>query len=467
MTLSDTEITFTADRDLFTNRSIRVADRAAEFLQRINHHNELNAFISVGEDLFSSLAKESDERYASGLQRPLEGLAIALKDNISVKGMRLTCGSHILENFQPVYNATVVERLLDSGALIIGKTNMDEFAMGSSNEHSYFGPVKNPLDVQRVPGGSSGGSAVAVADKMCHVALGSDTGGSVRQPAAFCGIVGFKPSYGRISRYGLVAFASSLDQIGIFARSIDDAALVFDVIKGQDLMDSTSVSGEAGNRFTPRNPYRVGFLPDEFIDGCDESVKNAYTSFRQHLISIGAEVAEVSLPHKQSWIPTYFILATAEASSNLARYDGVRYGIRADDATADLITATRTSGFGWEVKRRIMLGTYVLSSGYYDAYYKKAQQTRRLIALAYTDAFNEVDFIAIPTAPTTAFKRGEITDPVQMWLSDLYTVSANIAGIPAISLPFGTDSNGMPIGMQLQGAMFSDEDLLRFSKEVL
>ncbi|MBI2793793.1 MAG: Asp-tRNA(Asn)/Glu-tRNA(Gln) amidotransferase subunit GatA [Ignavibacteria bacterium] len=467
MTLPDSKLTFTADRELFASGSARVADRAAEFLQRIDQYSDLNAFISVSEHAFGSLASDSDERYTSGLQRPLEGLAIALKDNISFKGLRLTCASRILETFEPVFNATVVERLLNSGALIIGKTNMDEFAMGSSSEHSYFGPVKNPLDPQRVPGGSSGGSAVAVAARMCHVALGSDTGGSVRQPAAFCGVVGFKPSYGRISRYGLVAFASSLDQIGIFARSVDDAALVFDVIKGHDPMDSTSVATDTRQSTTQRKGYRVGFLSDEFIDGCDESVRSAYALFREHLISRGAEVSDVSLPNKQTWIPTYFILATAEASSNLARYDGVRYGVRADDTSSDMITATRTAGFGKEVQRRIMLGTYVLSSGYYDAYYKKAQQTRRLIAEAYAEVFNKVDFIAMPTAPTTAFQRGEITDPVQMWLSDLYTVSANIAGIPAISLPFGTDSSGLPIGMQLQGAMFSDEDLLQFSGKLI
>jgi len=465
-----------------------VRERTQNFLQRIGDRSELNAFLATNDQGALRDADASDERIAAGLARPLEGKVIALKDNISFKGLPMTCGSHILEGFKPVYNATVVERLQNAGAVIIGKTNMDEFAMGSSSETSYYGPVKHPLDPTLVPGGSSGGSAVAVADNMCDVALGSDTGGSIRQPAAFCGVYGFKPTYGRVSRYGLVAFASSLDQIGVFANNIADVADTFAVMSGPDPMDSTSVpqptsaneprpasaneprpaSADESRTADPshngdpfaRAAKRVGILSRSALAGCDEPILSAYDAFVDRLRSTGAIIIEVSIPNSEIWIPTYFILATAEASSNLARFDGVRYGLRAHDGVADFMTASRTEGFGTEVKRRIMLGTYVLSTGFYDAYYKKAQQARRLISNAYADIFKRVDVLALPTTPSTAFVRGEKSEPVQMWLSDFFTVSANIAGIPAISIPSGTDDAGLPIGMQLQGAMMQDEALL-------
>jgi aspartyl-tRNA(Asn)/glutamyl-tRNA(Gln) amidotransferase subunit A len=450
---------------------VTTQEKVEAYLQRAELRAHLKAFTYVDAQGALQSAAESDERSSEGLARPLEGLVVAVKDNINVKGLPLTCASNILKDFHPVFDATVVEKLRDAGAVIIGKTNMDEFAMGSSNEHSAFGAVKHPLDETRVPGGSSGGSAVAVADGQCDVALGSDTGGSVRQPAAFCGVYGLKPTYGRVSRYGLVAFASSLDQIGIFSRSVDDAARVFDVITGHDPMDSTSHVDARGSAVAALaqapSAFTFGTLPTSLLDGCDAEVRSAYDRFVESLRSIGGTPVEIDLPHSEIWIPTYFILATAEASSNLARFDGVRYGLRAEAPSQhDMMTATRSAGFGTEVKRRIMLGTYVLSSGYHDAYYTQALKARRLIAEGYAKAFESVDVIAMPATPTTAFKRGEITDPVQMWLSDLYTVSANIAGIPALTVPVGTDKAGLPIGMQLQGPMFKDELLMGLSQKL-
>lgn len=455
-----------------------VTARTQAFLQRIEERRDLNAFLSTNEQGALRDAEASDERLAAGLARPLEGRVVALKDNLSFVGLPMTCGSRMLEGFKPVYNATVVDRLQNAGAVIIGKTNMDEFAMGSSSETSYFGPVKHPLDTTRVPGGSSGGSAVAVADDMCDVALGSDTGGSIRQPAAFCGVYGFKPTYGRVSRYGLVAFASSLDQIGVFANTVEDITDTFHVISGPDPLDSTTVQSMSADehptdslRPVNRNgsvyaARRVGILNRSTLTGCDNAILVAYDAFVDRIRSTGAIVTEVNIPNSEIWIPTYFVLATAEASSNLARFDGVRYGHRTSTAdgviedVADFMTVARTQGFGTEVKRRIMLGTYVLSSGYYEAYYRKAQQARRLISDAYAEIFKTVDVFALPTTPTTAFERGEKSDPVQMWLSDFFTVSANIAGIPAISIPSGVDALGLPIGMQLQGPLMADEALL-------
>jgi aspartyl-tRNA(Asn)/glutamyl-tRNA(Gln) amidotransferase subunit A len=462
-------MTYSSDLDLYRNGTLSVAERVQQIMARAQERADLQAFAHVAHDSALASAAESDERFASGLARPLEGCAIAIKDNISVKGMPLTCASNMLEDYHPVFNATVIEQLHDAGAVIVGKTNMDEFAMGSSNENSRFGPAKHPLDPSRVPGGSSGGSAVVVADDQAHVALGSDTGGSVRQPAAFCGVYGLKPTYGRISRYGLVAFASSLDQIGIFANSVEDTAAVLDVISGHDPMDSTSHPNAQTNALevlnSPLPSYTVGVLPESMLDGCDDEIKRQYRALIERCKAQGASTVEITLPHQEIWIPTYFILATAEASSNLARFDGVRYGHRGGDE-ADMMTSSRSEGFGAEVKRRIMLGTYVLSAGYSDAYYRNAQRSRRMIANAYADVFKTVDVIAMPTTPTTAFVRGEITDPVQMWLSDMYTVSANIAGIPAISIPFGADGKGLPIGMQLQGPMFGDEKMLAISQAI-
>ena len=464
------------DQRKTTNKKMTTAEKIESYLNRAQERSDLNAFTYVDAEGSVAAAKESDERIEQGLGRPLEGMVVAVKDNIGVEGMPLTCGSKILGDFHPVFNATVVERMKDAGAVIIGKTNMDEFAMGSSNEYSAFGPAKNPIDPERVPGGSSGGSAVVVADMQADVSLGSETGGSVRQPAAFCGVYGLKPTYGRISRYGLVAFASSLDQIGICSRTPEDMAKLFDVIAGHDPMDATSapdrspsaVQQLSGSADQQLSSFKVGTLPYSLLDGCDLDVKTAYEAFIDQLKSIGGEPIEIDLPNSETWVPTYFILATAEASSNLARFDGVRYGKRVEAPSQhEMMADTRVQGFGDEVKRRIMLGTYVLSSGYYDAYYKKAQQSRRLIAEAYDEAFKSVDVIAVPTTPTVAFKRGEITDPVQMWLSDLYTVSANISGIPALSIPSGTDDDGMPIGMQLQGPMFSEERLIQLANRLV
>lgn len=451
-------MTFNDHRIAFASGTSSVKESVDGFLSRIAAQSDLNAFLAVDADGARRQALEADERYASGLQRPLEGMVIGVKDNIHVKGLPTTCASRMLEGFQPLFNATVVERLIDAGAVCIGKTNMDEFAMGSSSETSAFGPVLHHIDHARVPGGSSGGSAVAAASGMCHVSLGSDTGGSIRQPAAFCGTFGLKPTYGRVSRYGLVALASSLDQIGLFSTSISDMQDVFSVVAGHDPMDSTSIEGTPVS--AEERPLRIGAMPMSQLTGCEQQMIDAYAAYRDALAGLGAEVIDIAVPHSETWIPTYFILLTAEASSNLARFDGVRFGLGVDAEDGDITTASRTAGFGPEVQRRIMLGTYVLSSGYYDTYYGKAQQARRRISDAYTEIFNRVDLLAMPTTPTTAFERGAKKDPVSMWLSDYFTVSANIAGIPAISLPFGNDAAGLPIGMQLQGPMWSDELLM-------
>lgn len=461
-------IDYASDRVAFSNGSASCAARTTAFLHRIADRSALNAFLHVDAEGALASAATSDERFAAGLARPLEGMVVAVKDNINVQGMPLTCASRMLEGFRPLYHATVVERLRDAGAVMIGKTNMDEFAMGSSNETSAFGAVLHPADPSRVPGGSSGGSAVAVADAMCHVSLGSDTGGSIRQPAAFCGTYGMKPTYGRVSRYGLTAFASSLDQIGLFSASLQDLAATFDVVAGYDPMDATSHPRAAGNAVhvlasPPTTPLRVGVLPAATIAGCEPAIIDAYNAAIEQLHAAGAATIQIALGNEEVWVPTYFILATAEASSNLARFDGVRYGYRGN-AEGDMTTASRTHGFGAEVKRRIMLGTYVLSSGYYDAYYRKAQQARRMITDAYEAVFKDVDAILMPTTPTTAFPIGERSaDPVTMWLSDYFTVSANIAGIPALSIPYGKDANGLPIGLQLQGAMFHDERIMQIA----
>ena len=401
---------------------------------------------------------------------PLHGVPIAIKDNMCTAGVPTTASSKILRGFVPPYNATVVDRLEAAGAIVIGKTNLDEFAMGSSTENSALGPSKNPWDVTRTPGGSSGGSAAAVASGMVPIALGSDTGGSIRQPAALCGVVGFKPTYGRVSRYGLLAFASSLDQIGPFARTVDDVAQVFAVIGGADARDATS-SPEAmpdvlaaldGNI----TGMRIG-IPRAFLaDGIDADVLRAFNDGIKVLEARGATIVDIELPHAGHGIPVYYLIATAEASSNLARYDGVRYGYRArldrDDGLREMYERTRDEGFGPEVKRRIMLGTYVLSAGYYDAYYLKAQQVRTLLRQDYERAFERVDLVATPTTPTPAFTLGEKTsDPIQMYLNDIFTVSANLTGLPGLSLPCGFSRSTLPIGLQLTGRMFDESTLLR------
>lgn len=425
---------------------------------------QLNAFLSIERGHATARAAELD---AAGSSTPLNGLAIAVKDNICTKGMQTTCGSHILHNYKAQYDATAISRLNAAGAVLIGKTNMDEFAMGSSNESSAFGVVRNPWDTGRVPGGSSGGSAAAVASGMVRAALGSETGGSVRQPAALCGIVGLKTTYGRISRYGLVAFASSLDGIGIFGESSRDVADVLGVIAGRDTMDSTSAdvpvpdyaAGLTGNIAGST----IGVPRDLFSEGLDEDVRDKVEAAIRNFESLGARIVDVALPNAKYGIAVYYIIATAEASSNLARYDGVRYGFRAEGASElrQMYFRTREVGFGAEVKRRIMLGTYVLSSGYYDAYYAKAQKVRALIKRDYGAAFEKCDAILTPTSPSVAFKIGErVEDPLAMYLSDIYTVSANLAGTPAISVPCGLSDAGLPIGVQLVGNFWSENVLL-------
>lgn len=446
-------------------------DEVDRALTQIEKHQRLGAFITVCADSARTAAEQADIRFRQGKPRPLEGLIVAVKDNISTRGIRTTCASRILENFVPVYNATVVERLVDAGAIIIGKTNLDEFAMGSSNENSWFGPARNPHNEHYVPGGSSGGSAVAVAARMAHVALGSDTGGSIRQPAAFCGLVGYKPTYGRVSRYGLVAFASSLDQIGPLAHTVEDVALVLQVMSGHDSNDSTSsmlppISPDLSPFQNGEQRPTIGIVGGTFLEGVSPEVRQWYDYTIALLKKVGYTTIEVDFYSVEAWIPTYYILATAEASSNLARYDGVRYGTRIDDP-ADIMTATRTACFGSEVKRRIMLGTYVLSAGYYDAYYRKAQKARRWIVDNYRQIFAQCDAILLPTTPTPAFRIGEkINDPLAMYLNDILTVSANLAGIPAISLPVGRTTNGLPIGVQLQAPFNADELLLRIARDL-
>ena len=430
-------------------------------------NDELNSFLSIERD---QALNRADELSDSDGALPLKGLPIAVKDVLCTKGMQTTCGSRILFNYKPQYDATAVKRLKDAGAVIVGKTNMDEFAMGSSNENSAFGPVRNPWDTERVPGGSSGGSAAAVASGVVRVSLGSDTGGSVRQPAAFCGIIGLKPTYGRISRYGLVAFASSLDNIGIFGQASKDVAEVLEVIAGRDPLDSTSADVPVPNMVAALGNdikgKRIGVPRAWFGEGLDEDVRESVEASIENFRSLGADIVDVELPHAKYGIAVYYIIATAEASSNLARFDGVRYGFRAEESSElrQMYFKTREEGFGAEVKRRIMLGTYVLSSGYYDAYYAKAQKVRTLLKQDYANAFEKCDAILTPTAPSVAFRLGEKTDdPLSMYLNDIYTVSANMAGVPGISVPCGLSKNGLPIGLQLIGNFWSEPLLLNLA----
>ena len=431
----------------------------------------VHAFHTVTRDRALARAAEIDRDRKTWRDAPLAGVPIALKDNLCTRGVRTTAASRILEHFVPPYDATVVERLERAGAVVVGKTNCDEFAMGSSTENSAFGPTRNPWGIDRTPGGSSGGSAAAVAARMAPVALGSDTGGSIRQPAAMCGVVGVKPTYGRVSRYGLLAFASSLDQIGPIALTVHDAALTLGVLSGHDPSDATSAA-ETVPDWTAAltgdlRSLRVG-VPARLLDeGVDADVVR---NFREALDAIkmrGATLVDVELPHARYAIPVYYLVATAEASSNLARYDGVRYGFRAsaepgNDGLRSMYRRTRAQGFGTEVKRRIMLGTYVLSAGYYDAYYLKAQQVRTLIARDYDTAFERADIVAMPTSPTAAFRLGErASDPLQMYLADVFTVSANLAGLPAVSVPCGFTRERLPVGLQLTGRRFDEATMLR------
>jgi aspartyl-tRNA(Asn)/glutamyl-tRNA(Gln) amidotransferase subunit A len=436
--------------------------RAAEKL-----NPQLNAFLTIERDYALKRAAEIEN---TSEKMPLAGLPIAVKDNICTRFSQTSCGSRILGDYNPPYDATAVERLEKAGAVIVGKTNMDEFAMGSSNENSAFGAVRNPWDTERVPGGSSGGSAAAVAAGIVRVALGSETGGSVRQPASFCGVAGLKPTYGRISRFGLVAFGSSLDQIGIFGRTSRDIAPVLQIIAGRDSHDSTTadvpVPDYVSEIDSPIAGMRVGVPRELFGEGLNAEVREAVETAIENYRKLGAEIVDVQLPHAKYNIAVYYIIATAEASSNLARYDGVRYGFRAENAPElrQMYRKTREEGFGAEVKRRIMLGTYVLSSGYYEAYYAKAQKVRTLLKQDFLNAFQICDAIVTPTSPSTAFKIGEKSDdPLAMYLSDVYTASANLAGIPGISIPCGLSTENLPIGVQILGTHWSENALLRLA----
>jgi len=455
-------------RDGVRSGAVSAVDLCRMSLDRIESvDGSLNAFNTVSADRAIDRAADIDSRHGDFASAPLAGVPIALKDNICTKGIRTTASSRILETFVPPYDATVVERLTAAGAVIVGKTNCDEFAMGSSNENSAFGPVKNPWAVDRIPGGSSGGSAVAVAAGMTPLSFGSETGGSIRQPAAMCGIVGLKPTYGRVSRYGLLAFGSSLDQIGPFGRSARDCAIALGVIAGLDKADATSASHEVDDYEAALTGdirgLRIGVPSSLLATGVDPEISRALASSLDVLRARGATVVDIELPHAKYAISVYYMVATAEASSNLARYDGVRYGLRiVSDDLGSMYSKSREKGFGAEVKRRIMLGTYVLSAGYYEAYYLKAQQVRTLILRDYDDAFKTVDVVAMPTSPIAPFKIGEKTeDPLAMYLADVFTVSANLAGLPAISVPCGFTESQLPIGLQLTGRRFDERTLLR------
>jgi len=442
------------------------------FLDRINRHNaQLNSFISICDQHALTQAKAADQRIKAGKHTALNGIPYAHKDIFCTQGIKTSCGSKMLDNFIAPYDATVTTKFNDAGLVLLGKTNLDEFAMGSSNENSYYGPVKNPWDLERVPGGSSGGSAAAVAARLTPVATGTDTGGSIRQPAALCGITGIKPTYGRVSRYGMVAFASSLDQGGVLARSAEDAALLLNAMAGYDPNDSTSldraVPDYAASLTNKIAGLKIGLPKEYFAEQLDSAIASAIGQAVVELKKLGAEFKDISLKHTALSLPAYYIVAPAECSSNLARYDGVRYGYRCKDPQnlEDLYKRSRSESFGAEVKRRIMIGTYALSAGYYDAYYLKAQKIRRLISDDFKNAFNEVDVILGPTTPTPAFKIGEKSaDPVTMYLSDIYTIAVNLAGLPGLSMPAGF-VNDLPIGLQLIGNYFAEAQLLNIAHQ--
>lgn len=465
-------LTVESTRTAIQEQQITATALAEAFLKRIESEDaKIGAYLSTCRERALAKAAEIDNLARRGAPLPpLGGVPVAIKDVLLTQGLRTTAGSKILQNFIAPYDCTAVARLEQAGAVVLGKTNCDEFAMGSSNENSAYRPVHNPRDLTRVPGGSSGGSAAAVAAGTAVAALGSDTGGSIRQPASFCGVVGLMPTYGRVSRYGLIAFASSLDHIGPLTRNVKDAALLLRHIAGRDPMDSTSADvavpdyvQEIGKSVTG---LRVGVPAEYFADGLDAEVRSAVEAAIRKLADLGCEVMPISLPHTKYAVPCYYIIATAEASSNLARYDGVRYGHRSEMAPtlADMYRRSRDEGFGTEVKRRIMLGTYALSAGYYDAYYLKAQKVRTLLARDFDAVFTQVDAIVTPTAPTTAFKLGEkADDPLSMYLADIYTVTADLVGIPGICLPCGNSSEGLPIGLQILGRHFDEATILRLA----
>ena len=429
---------------------------------------DIGAFIHTRRDDALAEARRVDAAFAaSESMPPLAGIPVAIKDNMNIRGVRTTCGSRILEDYVPTFTSTAVERLQRAGAIVLGKTNLDEFAMGSSTENSAFHATRNPRAEDRVPGGSSGGSAASIAGGMAVLALGSDTGGSIRQPASLCGVVGMKPTYGRVSRYGLVAFASSLDQIGPFSKTVRESAELLRVISGFDPFDSTSTETECPDPTAsidkPIAGLRVGVPREYFVEGMDPEVRSKIEAGVARLAELGCTIEDISLPHTRYAVATYYLIATAEASSNLARFDGVRYGYRASNSAtlSDMYRQTRKDGFGKEVKRRILLGTYALSSGYYDAYYLKAQKVRTLILDDFRKAFEKVDVIVTPTTPTTAFKLGEkVDDPLSMYLSDIFTITCNLAGLPGISVPCGSASDGLPVGMQLIGNHFREDTIL-------
>jgi len=464
------KLTLTEISKMISKDEVRPHEVIIDVFKRIQQvEPKVRAYITLTTDKAYEMAREAENAIFTGKKSLLTGIPIAVKDNICTKGILTTCASKILYNFYPPYESTVTSKLLRQKYILTGKTNMDEFAMGSSTENSGFHITKNPWDLDRVPGGSSGGSAAAVAADECIAALGSDTGGSIRQPASFCGVVGLKPTYGRVSRFGLVAFASSLDQIGPITKCVADAALMMNVISGHDPMDSTSAPIEATN-FTEYigqevRGLKIGIPKEYFIEGMDEEVQERIKEAIKQLETLGCIPVEVSLPHTEYAVATYYIVATSEASSNLARYDGVKYGLRArGNDLLDMYLKTRSKGFGHEVKRRIMLGTYSLSAGYYDAYYKKALQVRTLIKRDFEKAFEDVDYIVTPTAPSPAFKIGEkIDDPLQMYLSDIFTISVNLAGVPAISIPCGFNNQGLPIGLQIIGKPFDEAGLLQLA----
>ncbi len=494
-------------QELLTSGRTSLPDIAESYIRNIETRNpEINGFVHFDKETVRNEASRIQKKIESGLAGKLAGSVIGIKDVICEKGKKVTCGSKMLQNFESTYDATVIQKLKSEDALFIGRTNLDEFAMGSSTENSIFGPTRNPVNTEYVAGGSSGGSAAVVAADMCDVALGSDTGGSIRQPASYCGVVGLKTTYSRVSRYGLVAYASSFDSIGPFAKNVTDAALTLQVIAGNDPMDNSSsdvsVPDYLAEMSDQNRKLKIGVPQEYFGEGLDPEVRSIIEENLSALEKERVEIVPVKLPHMKYGIATYYILATAEASSNLARYDGIRFGHRADSkiieeelaeekaslqrelknksvSDADLeinnldsplirlYKKSRTEGFGTEVKRRILLGTYVLSSGYYDAYYAKAQKVRRLIKQDFIEAFKQADILVSPTAPTTAFKLGEnLDDPLQMYLNDVYTISANLAGICGISIPAGTHSNGLPVGIQFMGNAFSEGDILNAARRV-
>lgn len=462
---------------MLAKKQVSSVELTQSFLARIDALNpEINAYIALDKDKTLAQAKAADVRIAAGNAAPLTGIPIAQKDIFCATGWKTTCGSKMLANFVAPYDAHVISQFDAAGAVNLGKTNMDEFAMGSSNETSYFGGVKNPWDCTRVPGGSSGGSAAAVAARMCAAATGTDTGGSIRQPASLCGFTGLKPTYGVVSRYGMIAFASSLDQAGPMAKSAEDCALMMNVMAGFDERDSTSLQRDKEDYTRdlnkPLNGLRVGLPKEFFADGLDVNVATVVETAIAEYKKLGAEIVEISLPNTGLSIPVYYVLAPAEASSNLSRYDGVRYGHRASEYTdlMDMYCKSRAEGFGAEVKRRILIGTYVLSAGYYDAYYLKAQQIRRLIAQDFEEAFKHCDVIMGPATPSTAFKAGEkVDDPVAMYLQDIYTISTNLAGLPGMSIPAGfsagSDGKALPVGLQIIGNYFDEARMLNVAHQ--